>query len=182
MTKAKGKTAAQGARVAAQAPKAAAASITDRIVAANQAAIKAKSGKESNPGLWFFNWKVWLDARRRLDLALEPLGLRSREYWLLAVAGAGDISQQEMAHLAGLDPSSLVGILDDLEKRGWVRRQRNPDDRRMQWVQRTEAGDDVFLQALPLAHRAEAEQLSVVSPAQQRQLIDNMRKLVTALK
>jgi DNA-binding MarR family transcriptional regulator len=135
--------------------------------------------KPAGPGLWFCNWKIWLEARRLLDGALSPLGLRSREYWLLAIAGPGNVSQHEMAELCGLDPSSLVAVLDDLERRGWVRRQRNPRDRRMQWVQRTEAGDQLFNRALPRAQRAEARQLAVLSAAHQRQLVTAMRKLVT---
>ncbi|HTP33029.1 MAG TPA: MarR family winged helix-turn-helix transcriptional regulator [Candidatus Acidoferrales bacterium] len=134
------------------------------------------------PGLWFYNWKIWLDARRRLDHALAPLGLRAREFWLMAIAGAGNVSQQEMAALCGLDPSSLVAVLDGLERRGWLRRQRNPRDRRMQWVQRTEAGDRLFTRAFSRAQRAEAQQLAVLSPARQRQLLAAMRQLVTVPK
>jgi DNA-binding MarR family transcriptional regulator len=134
------------------------------------------------PGLWFYNWKIWLEARRLLDRALAPVGLRSREFWLLAIAGAGDVSQHEMAGLCGLDPSSLVAVLDGLERRGWLRRTRNPRDRRMQWVQRTEAGDRLFGRALPRAQRAEAQQLAVLSPTHRRQVLAAMRKLVTTSK
>lgn len=134
------------------------------------------------PGLWFCNWKIWLDARRRLDRTLAPLGLRARDFWLLAIAGAGNVSQHEMAELCGLDPSSLVAILDGLERHGWLRRQRNPRDRRMQWVQRTEAGDRLFARARPRAQRAEAQQLAVLSMAQQRQLVAALRKLSTTSK
>lgn len=134
------------------------------------------------PGLWFCNWKIWLDTRRRLDRMLAPLGLRARDFWLLAIAGAGNVSQNEMAELCGLDPSSLVAVLDNLERHGWLRRQRNPRDRRMQWVQRTEAGDRLFARAQPRAQRAEAQQLAVLSVAQQRQLVAAMRKLITTSK
>jgi len=41
-------------------------------------------------------------------------------------------------------PQFLVAVLDGLERRGWLRRQPNPRDRRMHWVQRTEAGDRLF--------------------------------------
>lgn len=140
------------------------------------------SDKTAESGLWFYNWKIWLEARRRLDRALAPLGLRPRDFWLLALAGEGDLSQHEMAGLCGLDPSSLVAVLDGLEQRGWIRRQRNPRDRRMQWVQRTEAGDRLFTRALPRARRAEAQQLAVLSEANQRQLIAGMRKLVEISK
>jgi MarR family transcriptional regulator, organic hydroperoxide resistance regulator len=136
----------------------------------------------SGPGLWFYNWNIWLEARRLLEKALAPLGLRPREYWLLHLAGCGDFSQHRLAEKCGMDPSSLVAILDDLEQRGLVRRQRNPEDRRVQWVQRTEAGDQLFRRAQPRAQRAEEKQLSVLSAAHQRQLLAAMRKLVTTTK
>lgn len=134
------------------------------------------------PGLWFCTWKIWLQARGRLDRALAPLGLRSRDFWLLETAGIGNVAQHQLAELMGLDPSSLVAILDALERRGWLRRQRNPHDRRMQWVQRTEAGDKLFARAQPRARRAEAQQLAALSPSEQRQLAAAMRKLVTNSK
>ena len=133
-------------------------------------------------GLWFYNWKISLEARRRLDRALAPLGLRAREFWLLTIAGASEVSQHEMAELCGIDPSSLVAVLDGLERRGWLRRIRNPRDRRMQWVRRTEAGEALFTRALPRARRAEAQQMAVLSAAHQRQLVAAMRKLVTTSK
>ena len=139
-------------------------------------------GDPSPLGLWFCNWKIWLEARRRLERALAPLELRAREFWLLAIAGPGNVSQHEIAGLCGLDPSSLVAVLDGLERRGWLRRQRNPRDRRMQWVQRTEAGDRLFARALPRAQRAEARQLAVLSAAQQRRLVAAMRKLAMTSK
>lgn len=123
-----------------------------------------------------------MEARRRLDRALAPLGLRAKEFWLLAIAGPGNVPQHAIADKCGLDPSSLVAVLDSLEQRGWLRRQPNPDDRRMHWVQRTEAGERLFAEALPLAQRAEAEQLAVLSEAQQRQVVAAMRKLVTNSK
>ena len=129
-------------------------------------------------GLWFCNWKIWLEARRLLDEALKPLGLRSREFWLLVIAGAGNVSQHEMAELCGLDPSSLVAVLDGMERRGLLQRQRNPQDRRVQWVQRTEEGDRLYARGLPRAQSAEAQQLAALSAADQRQLVAAMQKLI----
>jgi DNA-binding MarR family transcriptional regulator len=142
----------------------------------------AAAAEPPAPGLWFCNWKIWLEARRRLDLVLDPLQLRAREFWLLALASPGNVSQSEIADLCGLDPSSLVAVLDSMERRGWLRRRRNPRDRRIQWVQRTEAGDRLFSRALPLAQRAEAQQLAVLSAARQRQLVAAMGKLVMSSK
>jgi DNA-binding MarR family transcriptional regulator len=153
-----------------------------RAIAKTTATKVAPAWAPAAPGLWFCNWKIWLEARRRLDRALAPLELRAREFWLLAIAGHGNVPQHEIADLCGLDPSSLVAVLDGLESRGWLRRQPNPRDRRMHWVQRTEAGDRLFTRALPLARRAETRQLAVLSAAQQRQLVAAMRKLAAISK
>jgi DNA-binding MarR family transcriptional regulator len=169
-------------------PHAAAKTAATKAKAAPRASAKTAATKvmpawePAAPGLWYCNWKIFLEARRRLDRALAPLELRAREFWLLAIAGAGNVPQHEIADRCGLDPSSLVAILDGLERRGWLRRQHNPRDRRVHWVQRTEAGDHLFARALPRAQRAEAGQLAALSVAQQRQLVGAMRKLVTNSK
>ncbi|HTW68014.1 MAG TPA: MarR family transcriptional regulator [Bryobacteraceae bacterium] len=146
-------------------------------------ALKVVAGGDPSPdGLWFYTWNIWLEARRRLDCALEPLGLRSREFWLLVIAGTGNVSQHEMAELCGLDPSSLVAVLDGMERRGLLYRQRNPNDRRVQWVRRTEEGERLYARALPRAQRAEAQQLEAFPAAEQRQLVAAMRKLIAISK
>ena len=151
--------------------------------ASKTAATKAPATWDPDtPGLWYCNWKIWLEARRRLDRALAPLGLRAREFWLLAIAGRGNVPQHEIAGLCGLDPSSLVAVLDGLERRGWIRRQPNPNDRRVHWVQRTGDGDRLFSRALPRARRAEAQQLAVLSEAYQRRLVAAMRQLISTSK
>jgi len=137
---------------------------------------------QSAPGLWFCVWEIFLESRRHLERALAPLKLRPREFWLLAIAGPGNVSQQEIARLYGLDPSTLVAVIDALERRGWLHRQRNPGDRRVQWVRRTDAGDRLFARALPRAQRAEARQLAVLSATQQRHLFAAMRQLLISSK
>ena len=153
-----------------------------RAVAKTTATKVVAAWDPAAPGLWFCVWEIFLEARRHLERALAPLKLRPREFWLLAIAGPGNVSQQEIARLYGLDPSTLVAVIDGLQRRGWLRRQRNPRDRRVHWVQRTEAGDRLFTRALPLARRAETRQLAVLSAAQQRQLVAAMRKLAAISK
>jgi DNA-binding MarR family transcriptional regulator len=136
----------------------------------------------SPQGLWFCNWKIWLEARRLLDQALEPVELKSREFWILVIAGAGNVSQHELAELCGVDPSSMVAVLDGMERRGLLQRRRNPQDRRVQWVQRTGEGDRLFRRALPLAQNAEAEQLATLPEADRRRLLASMRKLIEISK
>ncbi|MET7451669.1 MarR family transcriptional regulator [Streptomyces sp. NPDC005574] len=42
----------------------------------------------------------------------------------------GPIGASALARLAGLHPATLTGILDRLERGGWIARERDPNDRR----------------------------------------------------
>src|SRR5438552_13326832 len=46
------------------------------------------------------------------------------------IAGHGPLSPSALARRAGLHPATLTGILDRLERGGWVARDRDPTDRR----------------------------------------------------
>src|SRR3954447_4526379 len=58
-------------------------------------------------------------SRRSFIALLEPHGFHPREFGLLTVvAKRPGVTQQELASLARVDPSSMVALLDDLEARG----------------------------------------------------------------
>jgi len=42
----------------------------------------------------------------------------------------GPLSPSALARRAGLHPATMTGILDRLERRGWISRERDPSDRR----------------------------------------------------
>jgi DNA-binding MarR family transcriptional regulator len=61
----------------------------------------------------------------------ERLGLKPVDLDCLdLLARQGPQSPGGLAKLAGLHPATMTGILDRLEKGGWVSRERDPDDRR----------------------------------------------------
>jgi MarR family transcriptional regulator, lower aerobic nicotinate degradation pathway regulator len=73
--------------------------------------------------------------------ALEGAGFEVHDYGVLAILGEGTReTQSTIADLLGLDPSRLVALLDSLEQRGLVVRQRDPHDRRRHLVTITTAG------------------------------------------
>jgi len=57
---------------------------------------------------------------------------------------AAGLSQQELAARLQIHPSRLVAILDNLEKRGFVERRANPDDRRLYSIHLTKDGGEVL--------------------------------------
>jgi DNA-binding MarR family transcriptional regulator len=51
------------------------------------------------------------------------------------LARGGSLSPSALARRAGLHPATMTGILDRLERGGWVARERDPSDRRAVVVQ-----------------------------------------------
>ena len=51
------------------------------------------------------------------------------------ISRTGPVSPSTLARQAGLHPATLTGILDRLERAGWIARGRDPDDRRAIVVQ-----------------------------------------------
>ena len=59
------------------------------------------------------------------------LGIRDPDFVCLdLISRYGPISPSALAHRAGLHPATLTGVLDRLERAGWVVRERDRDDRR----------------------------------------------------
>lgn len=72
---------------------------------------------------------------------LAATGLRPRHgQVLMQLDETGSTSQQELLERLGLDPSALVGLLNDLEGDGLVERVRDPADRRRHIVGLSDAG------------------------------------------
>jgi DNA-binding MarR family transcriptional regulator len=84
-----------------------------------------------------------------------PLGITGRQLALLTLFGAGPpLSQQDGAARLGIDRTTMVALVDELEAKGLVRREVAPGDRRKRLVTLTaegervrEAGDEVTREA-----------------------------------
>lgn len=57
---------------------------------------------------------------------------------------AAGMSQQELAARLQIHPSRMVSIVDNLEKRGFVERRANPDDRRLYSLRLSQAGEEAL--------------------------------------
>ncbi|HTZ91070.1 MAG TPA: MarR family transcriptional regulator [Streptosporangiaceae bacterium] len=84
-------------------------------------------------------------AQQRLVLAAAPAlakyGIDGRELAVLTVLAADyPLSQQEAGERLGVDRTTMVALLDDLEAKGLVERHRSIEDRRKNIVQLTDAG------------------------------------------
>jgi MarR family transcriptional regulator, lower aerobic nicotinate degradation pathway regulator len=79
-------------------------------------------------------------AQREAESSL-PGDLRTAHLMLLTLLrDHGATTQTGLAEALRLDPSNLVGLLNDLERRGMVIREHHPDDRRRHIVTIADAG------------------------------------------
>lgn len=82
-------------------------------------------------------------SRRSFIATLEPHGFHPREFGLMTViATRPGIAQHDLAGLARVDPSTMVAVLDELERRGIAERRVDSADRRRRAVYLTEKGKE----------------------------------------
>jgi DNA-binding MarR family transcriptional regulator len=94
--------------------------------------------------------------RAHMAAAAEmPDGPHPRLFGLLtALLEVGPLSQQQLAEKMRVNRSLVVGIIDDLERRGWVERRRDPADRRSYNLYVTAAGRRARDEMAPQVARA----------------------------
>lgn len=88
-----------------------------------------------------------------------------------------DITQSELARRLGIERSGLVAIVDELESRGYLRRNPVPGDRRVQALAPTPAGESAYRHAQHVVKVNEAALLSHLSAEEQDTLISLLRKI-----
>src|SRR5829696_5149718 len=130
-------------------------------------------------GQLFF--RLWRVTHTRFAEALEPLGLTTALFALLNVLGTrqGAI-QQELGAAMGIDPSTMVSLIDQLEAAGLARRRPRPTDRRAREVVITPKGRRALERARELAMQVEAEVLGGLSGAERRQLLALLRRALSS--
>lgn len=96
----------------------------------------------------------------------------------------GGITQKGLAALVGVDGSSLVRVLDILERQGLIERQRDGNDGRARLIHLTASGDarvDTIRNALSRAEQAVLCDLSDAEIAGMLDCLDRIDRRMTAL-
>jgi MarR family transcriptional regulator, lower aerobic nicotinate degradation pathway regulator len=119
-------------------------------------------------------------AENIVSKALEEIGIYPRQYGLMLVlASEGPLSQGELAEWVRTDRTTMVALVDGLEERGYVRRERNPADRRAYHLQLTGQGKRAITRGKTLMRRAEKQLLSALTERERSQLIELLGKVAT---
>ncbi len=96
--------------------------------------------------------------------ALAPFGINGRECaMLIAIDERAPQSQQDVADRMNLDRTTMVTLIDDLERKGLVQRRPQPGDRRKNVVALTEVGRTTLAGATRAVAEAERRFLGPLS-------------------
>jgi DNA-binding MarR family transcriptional regulator len=112
---------------------------------------------------------------------MQSLGLRPKHFAVLnAIALSDGASQQEIGGHMGLDPSGLVGAIDELEGMGLVARRRDPNDRRRYALTLTEDGTAMLRRARRLVSAGARELLGPLDDEEVQTLVALLGKVAAA--
>lgn len=135
-------------------------------------------------------FKNWLAVARchalygqRLALILAPLGLRVAQFDILAnLVYEPGMTQQRLAGKLFVGRSNLSMALSEMEKIGWVRRDNDPQDKRIRRLYLSPDGEALAMRALEDECVLFDEMMTVLSDAECNALGDSMRRLGDHLK
>ena len=117
-------------------------------------------------------------ATQRIHRHLAPVGLTPSQFGVLeALHSLGPLCHKALAAKILKTSGNVTLVLDNLEKRKLVQRERSADDRRYITVSLTPEGDALIRDVFPRHAQAVQEDLSGLTPAEQEELGRLCRKL-----
>ncbi|MCS4490233.1 MarR family transcriptional regulator [Corynebacterium sp. ES2794-CONJ1] len=107
-----------------------------------------------------------------IEAGLVDKEVSLREFWVLScLMNTNATSQTALCELLAVDASDMVRLIDALEKKKWVKRERDAKDRRRQIVRATKKG-----------RKAQEELATIVSQAEHTALYESTHKQLKHLR
>jgi MarR family transcriptional regulator, transcriptional regulator for hemolysin len=127
----------------------------------------------------------WLLARAshslttQLTSALGDLGVSPRAHCVLSTAMTGEFTQTALAQAVGVDKTTMVVTLDELERQGLAERRPSSKDRRARVVAVTKAGEKLVRRAEELTERVQEDVLATLPANERKALVGGLTHLVS---
>jgi MarR family transcriptional regulator, transcriptional regulator for hemolysin len=115
-----------------------------------------------------------------LTAGLTELGISQRDYCVLshAVGHGGDLTQIRLAELCGLDKTTMVVTMDELERAGLAERRPSPTDRRVRMIAITEKGEQKVADAHKVVERIYEDVLAALPADERDGFVNGLTRLV----
>lgn len=105
-------------------------------------------------------------------------GLTPGQLGVIATIGANPgLSQTRLGHALGIDRSTMVALIDALERRGLVVRESSPHDRRSHALRLSGQGTELVGRLEEAVRAHESDWAGTLSVAERRQLVELLRRL-----
>lgn len=132
---------------------------------------------ENSIGFWVMT--AAQDYERAINDELAPQGITYRQCQVLGCLSLyGPLAQAELAEKMRIEPPTLVGILDRMERDKWIRRVPCPGDRRKKLIQPLAAAKPVWAKIIVCAKRVRSQATQGLSSTE----LATLRRLLGKVK
>ncbi len=114
---------------------------------------------------------------------LKHLGIEKQFSILVLLDKMGSkCSQKVVGEMLHIDKTLMVGVMDDLLKKGFIKRSQNPNDRREYWIQLSAKGKKCIPAILETVHRLNKHIKNDFSKAEEKKLNAQLETIYKNLK
>jgi DNA-binding MarR family transcriptional regulator len=126
---------------------------------------------------------IYQKSRRLSEESLKTLGITFPQFGaLLRLSFQDNITQKELSEIMDTDTTTIMVICDSLEKKGFLKRMKDPSDRRVNRLVLTEEGKNVVSKAFPLILKRYEFFVNSISKKELETITPVLEKLHTAIK
>jgi MarR family transcriptional regulator for hemolysin len=126
----------------------------------------------------------WLLAQANYGLASEinaslgPLGISNRNLHVLTTALTGNYTQKDLAELIGLDKTTMVVTIDELEAAGLAERRPSETDRRARVISVTKSGERKVREGRAVIDEIQKDLLGALPARERKIFLESLGTLV----
>ncbi|MBI5291932.1 MAG: MarR family transcriptional regulator [Chloroflexi bacterium] len=120
---------------------------------------------------------------KHISSLLQPFGLSPASGLVLSNLADSEspLPPNKIADRLIISRATVTGLIDSLERRGYVQRHPHLSDRRMLLVELTDSGRQVANAFRPIVHQHQKVWLEALSEKEQKSLIDSLQRLQATL-
>lgn len=97
------------------------------------------------------------------------------------LTGPSSQTQQQLADALGMHRNNMVGLIDEMEAAGWVRRHRSPQDRRAFEVRLTSSGSTFVARVTELIPALEGQLGQALTESERHAMVRLLKQLACGL-
>jgi DNA-binding MarR family transcriptional regulator len=126
---------------------------------------------------------IFQKSRRLSEETLKPLRITFPQFGaLLHLSFRDNVTQTELSEIMDTDTTTIMVICDSLEKKGFLKRIKDPSDRRVNRLILTEEGKNVIVKAYPLILKRYEFFVNSISKTELTEIMPVLEKLYRSIK